>query len=346
MISFQEPAMAIQVRCPNKDCGKILSVSDAFGGKMGRCPSCGATMQIPLADEGVQPVNRPSRSGAPRYDEDDDDDRRPVPARSRRRSRDDYDDDDDYDDRRSSRRPRYDEPRGRRWAREPFVGTLVCLGIGVGLLLFLGFVPLFSYAGISATANNITLPTTQAVPSLLKGDKDFDGGWQGKVILIVTFLVAAFVVVSLILYLTISPAVSDLVLTSSSCVAGGWCVALALWYVGFIWKVFTLARKVKEMTPNSFMGVEISLTPGVGLWLGLAIALGTVGVFSTLMTLRGKMLWIYLGEGIGLLLGLLMMLVAVQPWKIPADGLPGPGRRGGPFMQQVAPLRPQGTMPL
>jgi hypothetical protein len=232
--------------------------------------------------------------------------------------------------------------------REPLVGTIVCLGIGIGLLLFQGFIPLFSYASGSVTANNITLPTNETVPSLLKGDKAFDGCWQGKVIMIVTFLVAAFVVASLILYLTISPAVSDLLLTISSCIAGGWSLTLTLWFVAFIWKVFTLSSKVKELFQKPFFGggIQINLTPGIGLWLGLAIALGTVAVFSTLMTLRNKMVWIYLGEGIGLLLGLLMMLVAVQPWKTPADGFQTPGGGRGPFMHQVTPERSTGGLSL
>jgi hypothetical protein len=312
----------------------MLSVRDEYAGKTGKCPSCGATMNIPYPGEAIEPGARPSRSRPDRYQ---DEDYPPRGARSRRPGPDD--DYDEYDDRRGSR---YDESRGRRRTREPFVGTLVCLGIGIGLLLFLGLTPLFNYAGVSAKAGNLNIPGgnlggSQASPSLFKGDKDFDGGWQGKVILIVTLLIAVFSAVCLILYLTINPAASDLITTISGCIAGAWSITVAFWYVGFIWKVFTFSSKFKEFfggRNNPFGGtIEVSVSPGIGLWFGLVAALGAVGVFSTLMTLRGKTLWIYLAEGIGLLLGILLMLVAVRPWKTPFDNLPGAG--GKPFMQKL-----------
>ena len=318
--------MTIQVRCPNRDCGKMLSVRDEYAGKTGKCPSCGATMNIPYPGEAIEPGGRPSRSRPERYE---DEDYPPREARSRRqRSDDDYD---DYDDRRGSR---YHEPRGRGRTREPFVGTLICLGIGIGLLVFLGLTPLFNYAGVSLKAN-INTPA-QSSPSLFKGDNEVKG-WQGKVILIVTLLMAVFSLVSLILYLTINPVASDVIMTIGGCIAGAWGVTVAFWYVGFIWKVFTLSSKVKEMFQKLGGNFELSIYPGIGLWLGLVVALGTVGVFSTLLTLRGKTLWIYLAEGIGLLLGILLMLVAVQPWKTSADNIPGGG--GKPFMKHVVPDR-------
>jgi hypothetical protein len=297
-------------------------------------------MNIPYPGEAIEPGGRPSRSRPERYE---DDDYPPREARSRRqRSDDDYD---NYDDR---RRSPYDEPRGRGRTREPFVGTLICLGIGIGLLLFLGLTPLFNFAGSSVKASNMKvpggdLPVSQQPGSLFKGDKEFDGGWQGKVILIVTLLIAVLSAVSLILYLTINPTASDLITTISCSIAGAWSAVVFFWYIGFIWKVFTFSSKMKELVNKQFgnnpfgIKLEVSLTPGIGLWIGLVVALGTVGVFSTVMTLRGKTLWIYLAEGIGLLLGILLMLVAVQPWKTPFDNLPGGG--GRPFMKHVVPDR-------
>jgi hypothetical protein len=72
-------------------------------------------------------------------------------------------------------------------------------------------------------------------------------------------------------------------------------------------------------------------------------------------------LWIYLGEGIGLALGLLIALVVIQPWKTPDQGgqppfkfpgvgevVPGPGARpsaaltpsGGPLQWEIDSRRP------
>ena len=40
----QESRMSITFQC---DCGKKLQVADHYAGKKGRCPSCGATLDIP-----------------------------------------------------------------------------------------------------------------------------------------------------------------------------------------------------------------------------------------------------------------------------------------------------------
>jgi hypothetical protein len=211
-------------------------------------------------------------------------------------------------------------------------------------MLFLGFIPLISYAKVSADV--LGQSRSQSAPSLFTGDPDAIGSWQGKVILIVTLVVAVFAAVSLVLYLTINPYVSDLILTISGAIAGGWALTVLLWLLGFIWKVFTIHTKMKQMVKsNPFAGqVEFSVSPGIGLWIGMVVALASVAVFSILLGLRGKTLWIYLAEGVGLLLGVLMMLVAVQPWKTPFDNKGTPPKGFGPFSQRVMPDRGVVTM--
>jgi hypothetical protein len=315
--------MTIHVRCPNAECGKLLAVRDDFAGKTGKCPSCGATMPIPAADESPPVLAAAVEDEAPPEHE-------PRPAARRRRRRQEEEDEDDYDD--------YDDdrPRGRgrfqredrRRPRDPQLATLLCLGIGIGLLLFLAFTPLFSFATKSGLG--VGIGASESVPSLFTGDPNFIGTWPGKVIMFATLAVAVLVVVSLVVCLTASPEVGDLMVTIGSCVAGGWGVTALLWQLGLIWKVFSLAKKINEIIGNR----DISVSPGIGLWIGMGLALATVAVFSCLMSLRQKTLWIYLGEGVGLGLGLLVGLVVVQPWKTPLDQ---PGEPRPSFLRHTTP---------
>jgi hypothetical protein len=325
--------MAIQVRCPSGDCGKLLSVPDEYAGKTGKCPVCGAVLPIPALDE-AGGRNAPSPAAEPRYA----DDRGPAPARRPRRRREEEEEDDYHEEDRPRRRSRYDEPPRRRRGAEGGleVSTVVLLAIGTALMFFLSFIPLFSYASSSGSAGGMAAGPSQASPSLFKGD-ELVSTWQGKVILIVSLVVSVLALTSLILYLTINPGASDLILTIIGSLVGGWAMAVLLWLVGFVWKVLTLSSKVNELMQNRGFGVQfkVSITPGIGLWIGMGVALAVVVIFSTLMSIRQKTLWIYLGEGVGLLLGVLMMTVAVQPWKTPMDNPAGPAMPRPGFMQHV-----------
>jgi hypothetical protein len=293
--------MTIQVRCPNSDCGKVLSVRDDFAGQTGRCPSCGATLDIPAGGEGPAHVV-PVRSRRPDPEEED-----PVPvypSRPRRRPRDDYDDeyeDSDYEeDRRGARRRSpYDERYGRR--RPPSTaGTIVCLGIGIGLLVFLAFVPLFPMFSFTFPAN-FRVPVQPEVGGMIKLT-------EGMVLVIVTGVVALICVVALILYLSIAESISDIFLTVAGCLAGGWSITVLVWMVAFIWDIFTFNGVTKTRG-------GVGIVPGIGLWLGLGLALGLVAVFATLIGIRGRTLWLYLGEGVGLVAGILLLTLNVQPWE-------------------------------
>ncbi len=315
--------MAIQVRCPNEDCGKILSVRDEFAGKTGRCPSCGATLPIPNPTvEDVRPVSaakprrrdeeddegddRPARPTRRRpVDEDDEDEGPRRPARRRRD--DDYDDedDDDYDDRPRRRRSREDDRRRRRRSGSD-TATPVCLGIGIGLLVFLSLIPLFSLVSVSASG----LPFGARVPS---PPSWFSESWQGKVLLIVSILAALLTIAALILHFTVDEGVSGILVTIGSCVGSGWGIAALLWIVGQIWKIFTQVAELKGRMGG--LAERISISPSIGLWLGMAVAVGVVVVFSTLLSLRRQSLWLYVAEGSGVLLGVLLVVAAVQPWK-------------------------------
>ena len=168
-------------------------------------------------------------------------------------------------------------------------------------------------------------------PSLFTGDSQVIGTWQGKIILMVTLLVTVIAAVSLVLYLTISPAVSRIILTVGGCIAGGWGITAVLWLLAVIWKVLRASSALnEELNKNPMIRdfqVDISITPGVGIWIGLVVAVGVVGIFASLAAVRQTTLWLYIGEGVGLLLGVLILVAAVQPWRPPLDYKTPPGGR-------------------
>jgi hypothetical protein len=341
--------MAIEVRCSNPECGKTLTVRDEFAGKVGKCPSCGSTVKIPARAEN-EPEELPtvrqkkesqeapdSPTRARRSDdEDEDDDRRPARRRRdddddvRRSSRRRRDEDEDADERRPVRRRRDEDeeddddrvparrrrdrdedddddyepsPRKKKQRQATATGIIACLGVAIGLLLFLGFTPLFSMFTVSVSAAGQATQTKAASGMI--------GLTEGMLLMVFTLLVAAGVIAALVLLLTISKDVADVFVTIASAVAAGWGLTAAIWLLAFIWDLFAAASFVKS---NMVGPIEVSITPGIGLWIGLGLAIGVVACVSTLVTLGRKSIWLYVGEGAGLLLGALLLCVNVQPW--------------------------------
>jgi hypothetical protein len=278
----------------------LLAVQDSFAGKTGRCPNCGNTLPIPFPETGESP-DRP-----PLYRKDAPVGRRRG-ARARRDEYDAYDDFDepdyDADGRPSRRRSEYDAwPEIRKPTLSP-LATLICLGIGIALLGVLSLIPLFPMFSVQVPPN---------VPANLATVAGMIQLTEGKIILIVTAAVAFLCVVFLILFLTVPESLSNLFLTLGSCLASGWGLVATIWLLGFIWDIFTVNNSIKSFGPNAGGGPGIA--PGFGLWVGLCAALGVVAVFSVLLALRRGSAWLYLAEGTGLLIGVLLVALNVQPW--------------------------------
>jgi len=289
--------MAIQVRCPNGACGKRLSVGDDYAGRTGKCPSCGAAVQIPQLHGGGHytspPADSPSSLNEPRtvYPEGSS---RPTgepeayggPAGSRQPWEGD--------------RKTYGRP-GR--PGDLCIGTLVCLAVAGGLLLLLTFVPIFSMFGVSVPATEEF--RRERVPSI--------GGMikltEGVLYLVITILVTGFVITGMVLYLTIPERVSRIFVTVAGCVGAGWSLTLFLWTGAFIWDIFAASGWLKVNERG------VGIYPGIGLWLGLVASLGA-GVVSIIpVCLRGRPVWLSVGLGGGFLLGVLLFTVNVQPWS-------------------------------
>jgi hypothetical protein len=313
--------MAINVRCPNDACGKMLSVRDDFAGKTGKCPNCGTLMPIPDAagEEPIAAVLDTETEAAAKSPPTAPAEEEPIPVRpylARRRR-----EDDDFDEPRPRRRRYEDEeempPVRRSGGHTAFVGTIVCLSVGIALLILLGLTPIFSmYAitfpnmPIAGFAGNLSPPVSGMLFLT-----------EGKILLIVSQVAAALCIAGLIVFLTAAPRVADIFVTICSCVAGGWGVAALFWVLAFIWDINTMSL-ARQVAPQLF---GTGMAPGVGLWIGLGASIALVAVFSALITIRGRTAWLYLSEGLGLVAGVLLLTLNVQPWVSdePADHFSG-----------------------
>jgi hypothetical protein len=226
---------------------------------------------------------------------------------------------------------------------------LVLLGVGIALLIFLSLIPLFSLITVSASIKGTVMGQSINQSQSASSPSLFSDNWHGKVILIVGIVVSLLAIAALVIYLVAPSRTADLFLTIAGCTAGGWGILTLLWLGGWIWKILHASGAFKErfdveMTRmrvamrgmGGQIDASVSINPGIGMWIGLGVALAVAVIFSTLMSMRGKKLWLYIGEGAGLLLGALLVVVAVQPWKV--EGLNAPPTPGAPRMPNRGPF--------
>jgi hypothetical protein len=135
---------------------------------------------------------------------------------------------------------------------------------------------------------------------------------EGKIILGASAGMGVLCLASLLLYWFLPERVSDRFITLSSCLAGGWGIVLVCWFIGFVWDIFALSSFLTD--PNHFDRPPGPMGPGLGLWLGLGLAMGVVVVFAVLLAIRGRALWLYVGEVVGLAAGVLLVVFNVTPW--------------------------------
>jgi HEAT repeat protein len=57
--------MAIKLRCPNPDCGRVLRVPDERAGQTGACPVCGVAIRVPLVSEPLATETEPPETAKP-----------------------------------------------------------------------------------------------------------------------------------------------------------------------------------------------------------------------------------------------------------------------------------------
>jgi hypothetical protein len=136
---------------------------------------------------------------------------------------------------------------------------------------------------------------------------------EGKVFMIGSIVGAVLCLAGLITFLALSAKVSDLMITMGGCIAGGLALALLLWDLGFIWDIINAGRWWEQHSVP--WATPLSLVPGIGLWMGLAAAIGAIVLIGIVMGSRGRGIWLYLAEGLGLTAGILLLTLNVQPWN-------------------------------
>ena len=251
--------------------------------------------------------------------------------RSRPSRRDDYDDYDDDYDRESGRRPRRGRRFGRRRrgpARRMDTETAVTLGIGIFLMVFLALTPLLNWVHMSGSFGGLSM-------SAALGDASLFRIWEGQLIFGFSLASAVFVGVALAMFFVLDPEASDSLSSACGCVAACWGTAVVLWMLGFVWKIFAISfaihsrikevqEKAQQLNPQlknnplfnqTLEKVEISIYPGVGLWLCLLAAIGVVAAFSRLVVSRQRNEWLLVACGAGALIGILLVVFNVKPWE-------------------------------
>jgi hypothetical protein len=309
--------MPIKVQCR---CGRVMLVKDEMAGKTGRCPACQQPVKIPFSDEEIpaelvedeeEVPRRRSQAIRSRRDEDDfdEDDRRPRRKRAGSRRDEDYDDYDDYDDRRRR--------KARRDRKEPVSGvTITLLSIGIGVLLFAGLSALprvYTYtSSISSKDKAITDMLSKGFTQVKLDWPGFISNWRGITILILSIILGALAVATLVVLLVAGRRVGDIFLIATTAASAAWGVLLVLWFLGYVFKGFAMS----ESRSLGDIRVSVTILPGWGLFFGLVFAAASVGVFAPLIFKRSA-LWGLVGMGVGFVGGLLLLLIDARPWESP-----------------------------
>lgn len=326
--------MPIRVDC---DCGRTVTVKDELAGKLVKCPDCKQPVRVPAADaepedaEMLDDDDRPrKRSQASRRRTDDyDDEDRPARKKKRAASRDDVDDDYDEED---DDRPRRRGGRGS-WADRagPVNGmTVTLLSIGIGVLVALGLAALPSLYSYSTSASSTNPDLQKSIDEAKKREAEdkkklkkrepawpgFIDTWRGIVVLIVSILIAAYAVATVILLFAAGRWLSELFVLIGSAVASGWGLLVLLWFLGYVFKGFVMSFSMTTEVPGGTVRASLTIWPSWGLWLGLLFSGAVLGVFLPLVLKRGA-LWGLIGLGVGGLAGLILLAADAQPWNDP-----------------------------
>lgn len=129
------------------------------------------------------------------------------------------------------------------------------------------------------------------------------------------------------------------IFTIGMALLAAWSMVCFLWIIGDIWKVSSASPEISKLLKDNMRPAfdensrggdpTVSVSVGMGLWLGLLITLLAM-VFMILLGLRRrKMLWVLIAYGVGLMIGLVIMFTLIQPTKA-EGGFIGPLQQSGP----------------
>lgn len=212
---------------------------------------------------------------------------------------------------RPRRRVAFDEPKPDR-------NAAIMLGVCAFFLLVLGLSTLLPwinvYGGGDATS-------TRGISTL-----------SGQVMLGISALACLIAGGAAIAYRQMPVKAANDMAAIAAAAAGGWASACSVWLIGWLWKGYGSGERLHEiisrrgsplnmalLPPDSPLaghvyGTDLKISLGSGLWVGLAMGLLVVGVFTHLLGTRqrgGALLVCPMG---GLLVGAVLLIYAVHPW--------------------------------
>lgn len=334
--------MMIKARCPNAACGKTLGMKSELAGKKAKCPNCGIMFTIPglpgtapsprqeelpepeamaavVPAEEQSPQDYPQQYAQPQYAQ-------PAPE--------------------AAYQPAPQKPRKRFRAKSKMdAPTMILLGIGAFLLVFLALTPLLAWAwmsvkvtaanrsqSFSASVNGMgNVSTSEGRTERIRTSGRAAEGWT---ILSISLTVAIVLGIGFAItaILQFRDDWSYEILTGANALAGAWGTIAAIWMLANIWKVVTAwievtsqLRKAKENlegmrgrfpgAPPPDFDFSVTVLPGFGLWLGLLAAIGLAVLFTAAANRRDRMAPMLIAHAIGAGIGLLVLLFYVQPWS-------------------------------
>lgn len=305
--------MPIQVKCPNAECGKVMTVKDEFAGKRGKCPGCGKPFPIPAAPKAKKPAD----------DEDDQDsnpyvvsetpeekaakeaEARKAQRKRKRRSEDDEEDEDEDDDEEESKQRK--KKKKEKEAETLMVGGL--LGAGMVFLVCLALTSQLNWFSVTVTGSGKDFDPQ----SVKKLEKEMVR-WEGKVLLGVSLAAAALAGIALGLYFAMDRETAEHYVTAGACFAEAWGVSVLLWLLGFMWLWIVSVRYKVEYKLQTLPEVNVQFLPDMGLIIAVVMSLGAVVVFSYVITKMEQKGWLWMSQLMGIIVGVLLVVLDVKPW--------------------------------
>jgi hypothetical protein len=336
--------MSIQFQCLNTSCGQVLTVKDEFAGKKGRCPSCGAAVDIPLHSLAGQaaagergaadaepvleeaeaiPIDRPRRYRPP-------DEEELVAAEG------------DVSESGRGRRPSR-HVDSERFRRRGLAGAGAAVA-GVFTLILLALIPQMSWVFVfdsesrssrfdngprgvlreeSRKTSREDAQRTAMLDMMVKSPSGsvFSTG-VGSPFLVFSVLVALLALLTVALAPALPADATDSLITTTGSTAVAWGVTAFFWIVGYSWRVFNVWSEISERGGDRpILGTPISsnttVLPGIGLVLGMLATVLIVILFSYLLASRRRVGWILGAGALGFLLGSLLIVFSVKPWIAP-----------------------------
>jgi hypothetical protein len=338
--------MPIQLTCPNKACGHVLSVPEKFAGQQGVCPHCRTAVTIPQPI----PVHAPGAKHGTGNQHPELAEPELVPEPELVES-----------GPATGTMARPVGVRERKGSRPPGFFTRLAFALGIFALLVLSLTPQMDWVYLrdpeqnfdDLVRPNLAVRLPDRIPSrerdkgndknsskergkgrddektyeaeMPRGPAAFDylaraiGGYPahtsagffqvGYVFLFISSLVAALNLVALALAPSLKDNTSESLMAAGGSAALAWGLTALIWLMAFIWRASTLSQQRSVL--------KLSIYPGIGIAAGLSATVIILAVFSYVILSRRRIAaWLVSGS-MGLALGALMLILNVRPWVTP-----------------------------